>query len=73
MKYRRIIIEVEEDDGTNTRRVIELDSPEYTILDVELSQDFNIKNSSEILMFRMERVSPQSKQYASYIKNPFWR
>ena len=72
MRYKKITIDVEEDDGTETQRIVELDGT-MLMLDVRLVTDFNIKNSSETFSLFIERITRTSIEYANSIKNPFWK
>ncbi len=71
MKYKKIVIEVEEDDGNTTYR--EIDLQEGIVKDVDVSTVFIPDDASEVLNISVKRVTKMSKDYAAYVNNPWWK
>jgi hypothetical protein len=69
----KIVLEVVEEDGQVTQRVLDLTGEGQTVLECTLSTDFNPKNRSETFTLFVERVTSKSREYADYIRNPFWK
>ena len=72
MKIQKITIDIIEDDGQITQRVLDMDRKEDVMLSCDIKLDFNAKNSSEIFSLLVERITPTSREFAVYSKKNFW-